>query len=672
MNKLLEKSALNPGILTLAQVCIGAAVFGLLLLIPPPPFISRFFYQRDWRVLIILFIFFAILLRRNGLGGETLQVALVFGLFAMPLIYKWQFAYDGYLIGGLLPLSDTSSYYLDAHRLANGELFTAWGGRRPLFASLLAVILRLNGGDLMATLIILTLVNIVAILIAFQAIKHWYGALGASAYLLIAYVFYTRFTGETSTEQLGFVLGNLAVFFLLVGVQTRSFWRALFGLGLLALALNARAGAFLILPALILWLAYYFRKHVIFWRAASLAIVVVIMVFLLNTFLARVTTGQQGTTFSNYGYTLYGLASGNKGWTQVTQDYPKATESEIMSLAIQKIRETPGLLLYGMQESYKDYFKPYRGAFSFIFLGSTNSMAEDKFLNMFFWGFVLIGLIHSYLKRETGSGGLVLISFLGVFASLSLLPPIDTDAMRAFAATIPFTALWVAAGISALFSWGRKQIIQKESDPPEEIGLPFQKLALGFSVLIITLAVLAPLLLMAFPIKGPVSSTSLSQPACGPAQELLRGVVFDHTSIILIPDDAALESYMPFIRISDFRNPKTAGYPFLDEELLKLGSADRITYGVRLENTSQSLYMISDFPVKEGKFIVCAHLPDNEQLQPYGFYYLVGAKVQPSSLTFSQRNPTLTLVVRLMYGFGLGLVLFLLIANIFSSKRFAG
>ncbi|MDP1709359.1 MAG: hypothetical protein Q8L21_00530, partial [Candidatus Komeilibacteria bacterium] len=432
MIKLLEKASRKPGILALAQVGIGAAVFGLLILIPPPPLFSRIFYQPDWQILSLLFIFFALPLRKNGLGWVTLQVVLVFGLFAMPLIYKWQFANDGYLIGGLLPLSDTSSYYMDAHRLANGALFTAWGGRRPLFASLLAVILRLNGGDFMTTLIILTLVNVIAILIAFQAIKRWYGALGASAYLLIAYVFYTRFTGETSSEQLGFALGNLALFFLLVGVQTRSFWRALFGLGILTLALNARAGAFFILPALIVWMAFYFRRQIVFWRTAGLAIAVVVMVFLLNIFLARVVTGQQGTTFSNYSYTLYGLASGNKGWYQVTQDYPKATESEIMPLAIQKIRETPGLLLYGMQESYKDYFQPYGGAFSFIFQGSTNSTIA-MYLNMFLWGFVLIGLIHAYLKRETGTGGLVWISFLGVFASLSLLPPIDADSMRAFA-----------------------------------------------------------------------------------------------------------------------------------------------------------------------------------------------------------------------------------------------
>ncbi len=677
MIKLLEKAAQKPDILTFAQVSIGAVVFGLLSLIPPPPFFSRMFYQPagQWQTLIILFIFFALLLSRNGKGWETLQVVMVFGLFAISLIYKWQFAFfDPNIIGGLLPWSDAFNYYSESERLVSGLLFTDWGGRRPLFASFLAVVLRLTGGDFMAALIILTLVNIIAILIAFQAVKRWYGAFGASAYLIIAYEYYKRFAGKTLTEQLGFALGNLALFFLLVGVQTRSFWRALFGLGILTLALSARAGAFFILPVLILWLAFYFRRQIAYWRAAGLAILVVLAAFLLNTFMARFTTSLQGTTFSNYAYTLYGLASGNKGWTQVIQDYPGITEPEVMPLAIQKIRENPGLLLYGMQESYKDYFK-YGGGLSFFFMGSNDSIAKHKILNMFLWGFVLIGLIHSYLIRKTGAGGLVVISFFGVFASLSLLPPIDSDAMRAFAATIPFTALWVAAGVSSLSTWGRKLFAQKELISTEESGLPYQKLALGFAVLIILLAVPAPLLLKAFPVKLSDSSTSLLQPACGPAQELLQGFVFKDSSIVLIRDDAALESFMPFIRISDFRTAikNLTDYPFVQEELLKLTVRDRISIGMRLDESRKQgsgLVMVSKFPVAGGEFSVCGQATDNEKIPShYGLYYLDGAKDQNSSLRFSQWHPTKTLVVRQFYGLGLGLVFVLLITDIFGFKR---
>ena len=662
MKKLLAKTALVPRFFTLAQVGIGMTVFWLLLVIPPPPFISGIFHLPKWQTLVVLFLFFALVLSRNGKGWETPQITLMFGLFAISLIYKWQYAYnDGEIIGGLLPWSDASGYYGAASRLVSGLLIIDWGAHRPLFISLLAVVLRLSGGDFMVTLILLTFMNVIAVVMAIQAVKRWYGAVGAAVYLLIGYEFYERFAGKAMTEQLGFALGNLALFFLLVGVQSRSFWRTLFGLGLLTFALIARAGAFFILPALILWTAYYFRRQVVFWRSVGLAVVVVMAAFILNNFLARITAGRhQGAIFSNYSYTLYGLASGNKGWYQIIFDHPNIAKEEIMPRAIQKIREDPGMLLYGIQESYKDYFKPYRGAFSFIVLG-----ADQVKANIVFWGVVLIGLIYSWFTRGTGTGGLVLTSFLGVFASLGLLPPIDADSMRAFAATIPFTALWVAAGISAVFTWAGKRLIKKESDPTEEMGMPFQKLALGFSVLIITLAVPAPLLLRIFPVK---SSTSLSQPACGSAEELLQVVVFENTSIILIEDDVARESYMPFIRISDFHSFTPNGqYPFLEEELLSLRPTNRITYGLMFdyENQSDSLYMVSNFPVKDGKFSICGHAADNKQLRTYGFYDLNGPKNHFSSLTFSQRNPTVTLVVRLLYGLGLGFVILILAMDVF-------
>jgi hypothetical protein len=670
MNKLLEKAAIKPDVSDLTKIVIGMAAFVLLLLIPPPPFFIRTFHQPGWPILIILFIFFTLLLRRNGKVWETLHAVMVFGLFAIALIYKWQFAnYDGNIIGGLLPWSDASDYYSDAQRLLIGLDFSPMATRRPLFTAFISVLLRLVNGNLMIALACLTLVNALAVFFTIQMVKRAYGSAAASIFLVLVYLFYEKFAGKILTEQLGFALGNLALFFLLAGGYTKSLWRALLGLGLLTLALNARAGAFFILPAFILWIALYFGQKTSFLRVAGLAGAVVLMGFLLNLLLVKSIGSGSGRAFSNYSYVLYGLASGNKGWDQVEIDYPNVTEPEVMSLAIQKIRESPGILLYGMQESYKDYFKTDPGAFSFIFMGSISPKA-----NTFLWGFVLIGLIHSYLKRKTGAGGLVLLSFLGVLASLSLLPPIDADSMRTFAATIPFTALWVVAGVSAFPVWGRKLFVQKESDSIEEIGLPFQRLALSFSVLIIVLAIPAPLLLKAFPVKLSDSSTSLLQPACGSAQKLLQGIVLNDTSITLIRNDAALESYMPFIRIGDFRSAikNFSLYPFLEEELLNLRVGDRISTGMKLDETRKqiaSLWMISKFPVADGEFSVCGHAADNEKLQPYGFYYLSGATVPPSSLMFSQQNPTVTLIIRLLYGLGLGLVFVLLITDIFGFKR---
>jgi len=126
--------------------------------------------------------------------------------------------------------------------------------------------------------------------------------------------------------------------------RTKSLKHALSGLGLLCLALNARAGAFFILPILVLWFLMTFYPKTRLWRTLGLSIIVVMLPFVFNFLLFKTIADQRSTPFSNYSYTLYGLASsGNKGWTQVIYDYPNIQESEIMSLAIQKIRSDPVL-----------------------------------------------------------------------------------------------------------------------------------------------------------------------------------------------------------------------------------------------------------------------------------------------------------------------------------------
>ncbi|MCI0608136.1 MAG: glycosyltransferase family 39 protein [Anaerolineae bacterium] len=643
-----------------AKLAIGILVFFLLLIFPPSSLMNEIIANGDSMVMILfLLVFFILLLNKNGNGWETIQAVFVFALFAMTLIYKWQITHSGEIIGGLLPWSDAAAYNWEAHRLVNRALLSTWGGRRPLFSGFLAVLLRLTG-DFMITLSILTLLNTLAVFFVVRMVKRLYGSIGAAIFLVISFEFYTRFSGTTLSEQLGFAAGNLALFFLLIGAHTGSLSKALFGLGLLTLALNARAGAFFILPILSLWLAFSFRQRAGFWRSAGLAIIVVISVFLLNLVLVRVIADPQSTSFSNYSYTLYGLASGNKGWTYVMEDHPGVTESEVMPLAIQKIRSEPTLLFQGILRSFGDYFKPTYGAFNFIYSG----LFEQQ-INLMLWGLVASGLAYSILKRKEGFQGFILASFLGVIASVPLLPPLDSDEMRVYAATIPFSILWITTGVSALHNWGRKIVTKDENDAGTETGLHFQKPALFFSILLVFLTVPAPLLGKALaPAPGSLDSSSI--PVCEPGEEALNGMKFRDASIVIIGDDAAAESYMPFIRIGDFQSTisKTTAslYPFLNNELLNLKAGDQLSFGLRIDNSvpSQGLWIISKFPLID-EFHECGLVTDNEQLKPYNFYYLKGSSVPASDLTVSQENTFATRLIRLILGMATGFMLFLLV-----------
>ena len=667
----IQQFAAKPDIPDFARLAVGVLVFLWLLIFPPPPWLTSIVVdQRNWIRLLVLLAFFIFLLNNNGNVWETVQIAFIFALFAIPLIYKWQFAqHDGNLIGGLIPWSDAAQYNWEAQRLANGSLLSSWAARRPLFSGLLAVLLSSTGRDFMATLIILALINISAAYFVVRLVKQLYGAPAAAFFLILSFEFYIRFSGVTTSEQLGFAAGNFALFFLLIGAHTRSMWKALFGLGLLTLALNARAGAFFILPALILWLGLFFRQQTSVWRSTGSAIIVVVTVFLLNLILVTVLAEPQSVPFSNYSYTLYGLASGNKGWTQVLTDHPNVSEQEVMPLAIQRIRSEPRLFLQGMIGSFTDYFKPHRGAFTFGFPRSAR-------LILILWGIIVSGLVYSILKWRNGLQSLTLASFLGVFASIPLLPPIDSDAMRVYAATIPFSALWVVTGVSALSRWGRKLILQKEgNDTTKAAGSYFQKPALFSSILLVILAVPAPFLLKAFA-RTPTALNSLSQPICKPSQELLNIVKFKNMDVIVIPNEAAEESYMPFIRKDDFQRAITRSavsslYPFLDEELLHLKAGDQISFGLKLDNSTsaKNLWMVSKFSGVEGEFNLCGRATDNQQLQLYNFYYLEGASVPALSLTASQQYPHITQLMRWLYGLAIGIVSFLVISASIGFKQ---
>ncbi len=665
---MLKRLSTRPLAIELLNLSGASFVYALLLVVPPPPFVSQALNQSGWMILLLLVGIFTLLLRQKGFFWECIQIASVFSLFALLLIHQWQFVPNyGEIVGGLLPWSDASGYLQEAQRLLNGALLSSFGARRPLFSALLAVLLYFTAGNFMITLALLTWVNALAVFLVVQEVKRGFGATGASVILLFSYKFYLRFAGTTMTEQLGFALGNLAMFFLLIGSQRKSFKHALLGLGLLSLAMNARAGGFFVLPILILWLALTFYHKIVLWRIFGLAIAVVTLPFVLNLLLFKAIANPGGAPFSNYSYTLYGLASGNKGWTQAKYDYPNASDSEVMVLAIEKIRSDPALLLRGMLGSYRDYFTPLGGAFTFIVYSLYSFRIKA---NIILWILTLTGLVDAVLNWKKARQALVLASFIGVFASLTLVPPADSDGMRVYAATIPFTALWVVDGLFALSSWGKKLLKQKEDNNIETIDLSFQRLAIGFSAILVVLAIPAPILLRSL-VRPSVTVPETPMPtACEPGQQLLQGSILKNTSIRLIPNGAAHESYMPFIRIGDFRNGllnSFSGNPSLGQELTTLRAGEQISLGFSL-NLSKA-WLISSFPLEAGNFSACGRVADNQGLRPYNFYDLAGAPVPQSSLTIPQQYPRVTLLFRLVYGLGIGIITLLIAMDLYKFNQ---
>ena len=146
------------------------------------------------------------------------------------------------------------------------------------------------------------------------------------------------------------------------------------GLFLLGLALIARAGAFLVLPVLIIggtFLLWDKKRDRFTFLLGS--VVSVFLAFLVDYILRKIVA-PQALAFGNFSYSLYGLFVGNQGWTQVLTDHPEiaslSSDAEmsrvVYQLALEAFRSDPSLAVKGILLTWLDFFQSGLGAFSFV------------------------------------------------------------------------------------------------------------------------------------------------------------------------------------------------------------------------------------------------------------------------------------------------------------------
>jgi uncharacterized membrane protein YqjE len=136
---------------------------------------------------------------------------------------------------------------------------------------------------------------------------------------VLVFFFYRRFVGTTLTENLGLTLGLAGSSLLLIGAHNEDRKYVLFGIFLLSVGMNVRAGALLVLPVLVLWASWVFRgKSRISASILAWGILAVAIGFMINwgterlVVDAEVSASETGM-FSKYSTTFYGLAGVEKG-----------------------------------------------------------------------------------------------------------------------------------------------------------------------------------------------------------------------------------------------------------------------------------------------------------------------------------------------------------------------
>lgn len=402
---------------------------------------------------------------------------------ALCLAGTWQQAVsDSATVAGLLPISDAAGYWADAQRLLLGLDFSSLSARRPLFAGLLGVLLRLTGGDLRLTLAFLAMLVAGCLFLASESLRRTHGRYAGLVLLLLTMLFYRRFVATTLTEHLGLAAGALGFSLLWRGAHFRSRPAFLAGLAMLSLGLNARAGAFFVLPLLTLWGTLHLRRGAVL-SASTLGLLgqgvaASAFGFAANTLIFFALVPPGGLPFSNFSTVLYSMMAGAQDWAFALRQHPELaslSESEqarrLYAMAWELFRDNPMRLAWGYLHAWGDLLLKVRNGFysSILIRGPENSGIIDILLAGGFSGLgqawrantyqtlnvlVAVGLVAglnllgmagmavAWLQRRGPDGGLVLAAMLGLLASSPFVPPWDADNMRAYAATIPLMAVF--------------------------------------------------------------------------------------------------------------------------------------------------------------------------------------------------------------------------------------
>jgi hypothetical protein len=394
-------------------------------------------------------------LRRDWIGTIA-ALTLTLALFALPLAALWQhFGIHYNAIGGLLPFSDASGYYYDARRLLDGHPL-GWSARRPLFVGLLSTLLALTGGNLQLSLAAFVAVNAVACFLLAGELRASHGPAAAAVATIVLFLFYRieGGAGTALTENLGFAMGTVAFAVLWRGFRETDARRVCIGVGLLTVALMARAGAFFVLPALVLAGAWAFRGDRRWLRVGLGASAAVVVAAGLTVGVGRVLADPAGaqTAFSNFSYSLYGLVVGGKGWGQVVRDHPGAREGpEIYALAFQAFRAHPMGLVAGSVKMWGMYFQPSEPYHAFAFV---HDATYSRQFQIFCYLSSALGLGLALRRHRQPWSALLLAATLGLLGSIPFVPPIDAG-LRAYAATAPILAILVGVGAAAALQWVR-------------------------------------------------------------------------------------------------------------------------------------------------------------------------------------------------------------------------
>jgi hypothetical protein len=264
------------------------------------------------------------------LAGPAALAGCVIAYLAS-LVENWESGSRRFFtIAGIVPWSDAQAYFVGAERVLFDGKLDSFNSVRPLNTVDLAIRLAVTGLDLRAALVIQAIMVGVASYLAARVVARDLGPLAGFALFTVIFGFAAFHVESTLTETLGITFGCLAFAVLWQAVRQKNVALTTGGIFVLAVGLAARAGTIAVLATLLAWFAWHLRgASRINWRVLALGVAAVAFAFATNYVVILSLKGDTRAPNSNFGYVLYGLATGYPGWnatqpawTRAYNDYP--------------------------------------------------------------------------------------------------------------------------------------------------------------------------------------------------------------------------------------------------------------------------------------------------------------------------------------------------------------
>src|SRR5918995_291516 len=284
---------------------------------------------RGWALVALLAFSVLVLPLFRSQGTSAFYLAMVTHLllYLACLAGTWVTgATSDLVVSGIFPFSDAAGYFQDAIFLIAGRDLVY--SNRPLFTGLLATGLGWTDLNLKLVLIFFSATASIAAFLFAKQVARGFGLFTGFVVLCFIFWFYRRFLGTLLTENLGLTLGLLGTALLLQSLRAEKYEVVLgsYGLFIFTMALFARAGAFLVLPAILFYFLYSHRPNSVVserWCSVAAGATALAIAVGCNSLLRQWTGSAQNVLFGNAAFSLYGMAAGYKGWSQIFADHPE-------------------------------------------------------------------------------------------------------------------------------------------------------------------------------------------------------------------------------------------------------------------------------------------------------------------------------------------------------------